>query len=421
MKQQASMSQSTQPSTIGLDLGARQGGGCLAPAVFTLFFIAGTMVFYLVFLEPIQYWIESARWPRVPCTISSSHSESAGPGTNAYVPEVRYTYRYAGTVYHSTRVWFIRPGSDTLLQAQAVLNQYPKGLEAYCYVNPRNPTYAVLERGARPALLISLVPAALVLVGLVGLMATARPLLFPGTWRWRWVALAKREARSRPSAPRRVFVPAGPHTFRPRHSGKALRFFVLFAVLCNCLMVFLVREVIDNWREGIPGCYGWSLTFFSIPLVVIGLACLIPPIWGLLRWLNPRPTLTLSSATVELRGHINVRWRFFGSTRRLQRVRLFLEGREEATYTRGTSIHTDSEVFGVINLADTSERAGMRSGQARLTMPGNTVPTFHSEHNGIVWVLRIHGQSQRRPDIDEEFEINVVPAQAQVGKEGNPP
>jgi hypothetical protein len=143
-------------------------------------------------------------------------------------------------------------------------------------------------------------------------------------------------------------------------------------------------------------------------MVLIGLAALIPPAWGVIKWLNPRPMLTLSSTTVAIGGEINVRWRFWGSTRRVRRLRLFVEGREEATYRRGTETYTNYEVFSVVGLVDTNEPGRIRGGQVKLGMAAGTVPTFQSEHNAIVWSLRVHGQCGRWPDIDEEFELKVV-------------
>ncbi len=381
--------------------------GCLAPIVFAIFFGAGVAIFVAVFLEPVANLIKSTRWERVKCSIVTSRVEQV-PARKGYVADVKYAYRFAGVQFHSNRVWFIRPTWNTLGDAQEVARKYPKGLETLCYVNPDNPAYAVLERGAKPELLIALAPVALMVTGLAGLFSSVGPLVFPASRR-RWWVLVRREGFGRPSKKRRVLAPGGPYTFRPRHRNKATRFFVVFALLWNGVIIFLVREVIDNWRDGIPGFYGWALTLFALPMVLIGVGAIIPPMWALMRWLNPRPILTLSSTTVAPGGEISVRWRFWGSTRRVRRLRLFVEGREEATYTRGTETYTDYEVFSVTRLIDASEPARVRSGQLKLAIAPGAVPSFRSEHNAIVWSLRIHADCGRWPDIDEEFAIAVLP------------
>ena len=386
--------------------GVRQRAGCLAPMVFGLLLVAGVTIFVAVFLDPIGNVIEAMGWERVPCTIVGSRVEQA-MRSNAYVPDVKFSYRYEGVLYHSSRVWFIRPTSDNMRDAAEVVKRYPKGLESQCYVDPEKPGYAVLERGVKPELLIALVPLGLVVIGMGGLVSMMGPMVFPASRR-RWWVMLRREGFGRPGKKRRVLAPGGPYPFRPRHVGKVMRFFIVFAMLWNGVIVFLVREVVDNWRDGIPGFYGWALTLFAVPMVLIGLAALIPPAWGVIKWLNPRPMLTLSSTTVAIGGEINVRWRFWGSTRRVRRLRLFVEGREEATYRRGTETYTNYEVFSVVGLVDTNEPGRIRGGQVKLGMAAGTVPTFQSEHNAIVWSLRVHGQCGRWPDIDEEFELKVV-------------
>jgi hypothetical protein len=51
----------------------------------------------------------------------------------------------------------------------------------------------------------------------------------------------------------------------------------------------------------------------------------------------------------------------------------------------------------------------MQSGRARLMIPPGTMPTFRSEHNKILWTLRVRGDIPRWPDIKEEYEITVLP------------
>lgn len=407
---------------------AEEADGCLAPLIFLVILVAGVLIFYFVFWEPVWGTIQSAQWAKTPCAIVTSQVDVSRPGSkestpaskeekfvagSRFVPMVRYAYRYNGTTHHSTRIWFIRPAFNTLREAEGVVERYPKGRESVCYVNPAYPAFAVLERGFKPDLLIALVPLGLAIGGLIGLGATVGPRVVPGPVRqwWRQRQLrAEEKARRRRRGRRRVYAPGGPFSFRPHHDGKGLPVFIVVAIVWNAMMIFLVQEVIDTWQGGIPEFYGWALTLFAIPLLLVGLALMIPPGYFLMKLLRPRPILILSSATVALGGEISVGWKLWANGGRVRRLRVFVEGREEATYTRGANSYTDYEVFAMIPLADTTVASEIRNGRRRLRMPEGTVPSFSSEHNKIVWALRIHGQTGPWPDVDEEFELRVVGA-----------
>jgi len=378
--------------------------------IFALFLAAGLTIFLAVFLEPVASVIQATRWQRVPCTIVASRVEKLDKIRNAHTPEVHFVYRFGNATYRSSRIWFIRPTSDTLRDAQQAITPYPKGLETFCYVDPNDPAYAVLQRGFKPELLIALVPLALILIGAYGLASTLGPILFTPSRLRRWVVF-RRLGLFRPGKRRRVHTPAGDTTIRPHHKSKTMPFFISFALLWNGLMFFLVREVIDLWREGIPDFYGWSLTLFATPMVLIGLAALIPPIYLIVRWFNPRPMLTLSSKTISPGGELSIRWRFWGSTRRIQRLRLFLEGREESTCARGPETLTECDVFSILTLLDTTDPDRIRAGQLKLSIAADAPPTLRSDPKAVVWSLRVHGDNGKWPDIDEEVEL-IVSAEA---------
>jgi hypothetical protein len=99
-----------------------------------------------------------------------------------------------------------------------------------------------------------------------------------------------------------------------------------------------------------------------------------------------------------------------GRATALRRLEIVLEGREEATYTRGTTTVTDKNVFVTIPIFATTNPWDMQSGRARLLVPPGTMPTFCAEHNKILWHLHVRGDIPRWPDIKEEYEITVLPS-----------
>jgi hypothetical protein len=129
---------------------------------------------------------------------------------------------------------------------------------------------------------------------------------------------------------------------------------------------------------------------------------------------NPRPTLRVTPGAVPLGGQMRVDWEYSGRTHALQRVRIRLEGREEATYRHGTTTSTDKNVFARLELAKVSARGEMRSGTRTVTIPAGLMHSFASDNNRIVWSLHAEGEIAMWPDVNEEFPIQVLPAAESV-------
>ena len=49
------------------------------------------------------------------------------------------------------------------------------------------------------------------------------------------------------------------------------------------------------------------------------------------------------------------------------------------------------------------------TGRAALAIPGDAMHSLEAPHNKIVWVIRVHGDIARWPDVNEEFSLMVLP------------
>ena len=170
--------------------------------------------------------------------------------------------------------------------------------------------------------------------------------------------------------------------------------------------------------NGFVGCFLWFGIFgsggtnvcgavFMIPFVLVGLAVIVAVIYALLAMKNPRPTVTLSKSIIRLGDSLEVRWKVAGRTDRISVLNLTLEGREIATYRRGTNTSTDKHVFAKVDIAHITRPSEIASGRATLRMPQTSMPSFQSANNRIQWALVIHGDIPNWPDMKEEFTIDV--------------
>ena len=51
----------------------------------------------------------------------------------------------------------------------------------------------------------------------------------------------------------------------------------------------------------------------------------------------------------------------------------------------------------------------MRAGEAAVEIPEDTMHTFRGQSNQILWHLTVKGDIPRWPDVDDEWEIEVLP------------
>ncbi len=111
--------------------------------------------------------IRSRKWVETPCTIALSQMNRAENGRLYW--NVWYDYEFAGASYRGQRFELLPYFSDDWGEIAQLVDQYPKGKQGVCYVDPSNPEEAVLSRRVRPVLWVLAAPLLMVLVGVAGL------------------------------------------------------------------------------------------------------------------------------------------------------------------------------------------------------------------------------------------------------------
>jgi hypothetical protein len=220
------------------------------------------------------------------------------------------------------------------------------------------------------------------------------------------------EVPSLGSLPMQLVLPGaetvGPVVLKPATSpiGKLVTA-VLFALIWNGLTSVFVTMAVKSWLHHKPE---YLLTIFITPFVLVGLVLVAACVGAFLNLFNPRIVLTVSSQSVPLGGTLDLSWTFTGAAWRIRGLRIVIEGREEATYKRGTSTSTDSHSFVELAIAATDDTALIREGNARLEIPKNLMHSWSGGSNKIVWELKVRGDVPRYPDVSEDFPFTVLPA-----------
>lgn len=177
-------------------------------------------------------------------------------------------------------------------------------------------------------------------------------------------------------------------------------------VVCNGIVSLFVYYSFKHWSGGLGS---WVLAIFISIFVLIGLWLLTVLGSVFLELFNPRPILTLPTDAVRMGEPFDLAWDMVGHVSRVRRLRISLRGEEAATYTRGTDMTTEREVFDELILCDTKERREIAGSAASIVIPMDTIHSFVAKHNKVEWTLQVEGDIPRWPNIDDTFEVVIWP------------
>lgn len=378
--------------------------------LFALFLVIGLAVFVPVGVMPMLRLIEARDWPAVQCTVISSRVRDVrGDDGTTYKPEILYAYTYIGREYRSSRYSAHAWSSGDRSKASAIVARYPPGSTTTCYVNPARPGEALLTREIDwLPVLLSMIPLVFVVIGAVGVTFMLRQ--GRGTSGIQPISAA---AARGPLAPltsgRRGPIVLRPNV-RPLMKVVALG---IFALVWNGIISVFVYQVIKGWNDGQPDM---CLTAFMIPFVLVGLGVIAGMIHAFLAAFNPLPELAIEKSALSPGDSAEMKWHFTGNVQRIHRLRITLEGREEATYRRGTDTVTDKHVFHRATIVETSRPMEISTGKGRLSIPAETMHSFSSSSNKVVWELCLHGEIESWPDVKQEFALDVEPLPLSGGR-----
>lgn len=358
--------------------------------------VGGSLSVFLLVL-PATRLLSATTWTERPATIKAStvRSWSTDDGTS-YGADVLYEYEIDGRNWISNRRSFFPMGSSGYEGSKAIVDRYPEGGSTTCFVDSNDPTRSVLDRSFRVEYLIGLFPLVFLLAG-VGLTAHS-------------LRTRSAAAPDSPESTEATETYAAERVLEPEAGPIAKVVGMLFiAAFWNGIVSIFVWQAIKGIQSGNPE---WFLMVFLIPFVLVGLALIVGVFYTFLGAFNPRPKLTISPAAPRLGTRLRVEWSFHGQASRINHLRIVLEGFEKATYRRGTDTHTDREAFASIELLDTSSDWEIHRSSTEVEIPEDTMHSFTSANNAIVWSLFVHGDIARWPDVSETFEIEVRPLPA---------
>lgn len=404
----------SNPSASG-----RSGCAIAFGAVFLgVFVVVGSLTGFFMSAQPLYRIYVSRGWTPTACEVVSSrvvHSDDTAR------PDIVYRYTIGGRQYTANRYNFM-PGTTSDKTVPAVVARLSPGTKFECYVDPADPTNAVIDRtptiwygmGLLFFLVFTGVPAG-VAFGFVRSRRRARAagqaLSSAGTPMGAGGAASTAFTDSRFGSPSASLSAdaGGPIVLQPTTSplGKLIAILVICLVWNGIVGVFTFLE----YRMFMDGdSFSWGLAIFLLLFQVIGLGLLAAVPYQLLAMANPRPIITLTRGTAPLGGTVSFTYELNGAAHRVSALKITLQGTESARYRRGTDTKTDTHVFFTETLVDATHQMNIPRGTGTIRVPADTMHSFEAENNKVIWQLHVVGEIARWPNIDDTFDITVRPS-----------
>jgi len=259
----------------------------------------------------------------------------------------------------------------------------------------------VLTRESSGSLLLGLIPLMFFAVGSAGL------LFYRGETPSAPVGLSRGRTATIPNGAPFRGTADGPVMLRSK-IGPGLRVVVSIGICLfwNGILTFPATEIIQSFQKGRPE---WFLTFFMTPFFLVGLGMMAYVAYTVLAYFNPRIEIAVGTSAVPLGGEFRLKWRLHGRAGRIRKFVLGIEATEAASYRRGTSTVTDKEVFFRQTVYESEDSREFSSGKVVFMVPRGSMYSFDAPNNKIIWELVVTGEIPRWPDLDERFELTILP------------
>ncbi|HVG07985.1 MAG TPA: DUF3592 domain-containing protein [Thermoanaerobaculia bacterium] len=385
--------------------GGEPGAGCMA-LFFLVFAVVGGGILWFLLVRPMVKVAAARSWPPVPCTVVESRvDESSSDDGTTYKALVNAAYNVDGVDHRSATYDFSGSVYSGGYSGKAeIVARYPVGSQTTCYVNPDDTAEAVISRELSGSYFVGLFGLMFFLPGVIGMFWVLSGGFRSGT------SGPPPSVRLDPGAPFGVTNPQGDAAhgaieLKPKATPLRKLIGMIFASLIwNGITWTIAWFAVIRAAER-EGCVVVFLAVFAL----IGLLLIYGTLRQLLVLFNPRPRLTLSPGSLKLGEMAYLQWRLTGATGGARRLQVTLEGKEEVRYRRGTDTHTETKAFATLPVVDSTDSYQMLSGSTSFAVPPDTLPTFASANNKVVWTIKAQLDIANWPDSEEEFEILVRP------------
>jgi hypothetical protein len=189
----------------------------------------------------------------------------------------------------------------------------------------------------------------------------------------------------------------------------SFRWFLLrFLAVCGAggLVYWVGAGCFERWKaEGtmeVAALDIWVLVFAFVALC-----------WGVTRcwkYFDPYPEMRISPGAAPLGASFDVEWSFHRAKRRLQKIGMVLEGREEVMAEDKTGKKARPQKLTAAFYVEELEMPKRSDqGHVHVQLPEGLMPSMEAEKTRIVWLLRFESQIKWGPRMKYDFPVRVLP------------
>jgi len=388
----------TQAKTAGKSIREKSGNGTGPVLIFGgIFFLVGLPLTYFLLYKPVTKVFEAKNWLALPCTVISSQVRShRSDDSTTYSIDILYRYTVRGESFTSNQYEFIGGSSSGYENKRRIVRNHPAGKQFTCYVNPANPAEAVIERELTLKNLLGIIGPILLIIAFCifyfGLRNKSNlPLEDSTEERPFWLPDPPKNITADPSG--MLMLPQGMSPV-----GKlviALIFFGIWSAIVGLIWINSPRTLQTEW-------------VLIIVLGIFGLISIAMLIYNFLAVFNPRLELKTNKVEIRPGDSLTIRWRLSGNVGRIENCEIYLEGKEQITYRRGTSTYTDNKEFAKLAIAAPGG-SQLAQGEASFRIPDTLIHSFSEPNNKIIWSLVFQADIPKWPDVKSECQLVILP------------
>lgn len=154
-----------------------RGTGCIIITLPAVVLSLGLLLVYVMLIAPLNQSRRTKDWKQVPCVVKETravpHRGGGRQPTTTYEPYAEFEFTYEGQTYSSSTFRLSNRLLDSYAEVKTLLDPFPQGEPAQCWINPQNPSEAVLNRDFTGISVIgALFGSALALIGICGLFGS---------------------------------------------------------------------------------------------------------------------------------------------------------------------------------------------------------------------------------------------------------
>lgn len=370
-----------------------------------LFFLIGLGFLVFKTVPDVTHIQQSRSWPTTRCVIAHSGVRSHSGKSTTYSIDVLFRYEFNGRKYASSRYDFSTSSDSGYQSKQDAVRKIPAKAKTICYVDPADPTIAVLHRSGDV------------------IMGTIFPLIFGGVGLL-IMTMARRAARR--NATMAAAVPAGSHAHGSSHPTMvpmagpgelkpratpvgAFLTLAIFTLVWNVLIYVFFVAINKPWQR--PRHFDFCSMLFFIPFALVGVGLIGGTIVSFLKLFNPTVSVTLNPRAVLPGQSVQLTWRFAGRYDVIDRLHIQAICQRQLTTGSGKNSSTTITDLMKVPVLDSTKSREFGAGRISFAIPLDAQPSIETGFDRILWSVRVEGHIQHWPEVDESFAFIVLPAE----------